>query len=417
MKKTVLSYERLFKEILNIFFTKKEIAQFNKLVQDEKNKRKKGNSRLTIRDKQQMEFNFNSNSSIQSQIDLLITFAVERLSTDKFLGLLQNLGQYCITVGELNSAISVYDLIITNSKNDKNLSEIKADAIASLAEIYRRKAEWQNSFRFTRQALNIFKSNNNIKGQAHCKNLLGSIYGELGDFKKAKKYFEESLSLAKKFRDPEFSGKIEVNLGIINNIMGNYDDALSFFNRALITYQKVSNHKRIAEIQHNIGMMHVNTNRPGTALKNFDKSIDTCMKIGYLPILGISYLGKSFSFTKRQDFVLADAFADKAMQICHKTDDKLSIADIYKVKGIIQRNLKNFEKSENYLRTSIRINKELGNRLNEAETSYELGMLYKDLGNIQDSKSNFTDALKYYRQLNALPRMNEVKDMMTALAK
>lgn len=392
------------------------MSRFNKLVSSGNNKRNKERSEYTNGDKLRMELPINTDSRIQAQIDLLITFANERLSPDKYLSLLQNLGQYCITIGELNSAVSVYNIIINNSKKDKKYSEIKAHAVTSLSEVYRRKAEWQNSFKYARQALNIFKKINNNKGQAHCNNLLGSIYGELGDFNKAQKYFEESLKLARGFKDLELNGKIEVNLGIINNILGNYDDALSYFNRGLITYQKVSNYKRIAEIQHNIGMMHINSNKPGTALKNFDKSIGTCMKIGYLPILGISYLGKSFTFTKKQDYQLAEAFADKAMQICHNIDDKLSVADIYKVKGIIQRNLKNFDKSENYLRTSMRINKELGNRLNEAETSYELGILYKDIGNIADSKSQFTDALKYYRQLKAQPKINEIKEQITALA-
>jgi tetratricopeptide (TPR) repeat protein len=414
VKKTVLNYERIFKEILKIFFSKNEIARFNNLVFGEKNEHKRVKSKH--KDGQQMGFNFNSNASVQVQIDLLITFASEKLASDKFLSLLQNLGQYCITVGELNSAISVYENIIKSTKRDKDLSDIKAEATASLAEIHRRKAEWQYSFKFARQALNIFKRNNNRKGQAHCYNLIGTIYGELGNLKKSQEYFEESLSLSQGSKDSEFKGKIEVNLGIINSVLGNYDKALSYFKRALFTYQEVKNYQRIAEIQHNIGMMRINKDNPGIALKDFDKAIDTCIKIGYLPILGISYLGKSFTFTKQNDYKLAEAFAEKAMQICHRVDDKLSIADIYKVRGIIQRNKKNFEKSENYLRTSMRINKELGNKLNEAETSYELGILYKDLGNISDSKTKFVDALKYYRHLKAQPRVNEIKEQITALS-
>ena len=416
MKKNGLNYERLFKEILNIFFSRTEILKFKKLVSGGSKANNSITIKLSNRDRKQMEFNINDTTDIQSQIDLLITFASEKLSPDKFLSLLQNLGQYCITVGELNTAVTIYENILTESQKDKKYSDIKADAYASLSEIYRRKAEWQASFNFTKKALKIFEKNSNRKGKAHCYNITGTIYGELGNFRQARKYFEDSLAEIQNTRDSEFRGKIEVNLGIVNNILGNYEDALSYFNRALITYQKISNYKRIAEIQHNIGMMHVNTNKPGTAVKFFDKSIDTCMKIGYTPILGISYLGKSYTFTKQNDFTLAEAFADKAMQICHKIDDKLSIADIYKVKGIIQRNLKNFEKAESLLQTSIRLNKELGNKLNEAETSYELGILYKDQGNVNDSKSRFTEALKYFRQLKAEPKITEIKEQMTALA-
>ena len=170
----------------------------------------------------------------------------------------------------------------------------------------------------------------------------------LATLNKSKQNFEKSIENTSGKKDSEFIGKVEINLGIVNDILGHYEEALSYFNRALINYQKISNFKRIAEIQHNIGMMHINTDKPGTAIKSFDKSISTSMKIGYLPILGISYLGKSYTFTKQKDYIMAEAFAEKAMQICHKIDDKLSMADVYKIKGIIQRKLKNYDKAENY---------------------------------------------------------------------
>ena len=51
--------------------------------------------------------------------------------------------------------------------------------------------------------------------------------------------------------------------------------------------------------------------------------------------------------------------------------------------------------------TSLRINKELKNELNEAEAAYELGILYDDQGNNKESKKYFQMALKYYRGINA----------------
>lgn len=50
------------------------------------------------------------------------------------------------------------------------------------------------------------------------------------------------------------------------------------------------------------------------------------------------------------DFSLANAFADKAMAVAHKLNDKLTIAEVYKIKGIIQRSVKNYVLSENYLK-------------------------------------------------------------------
>jgi tetratricopeptide (TPR) repeat protein len=173
---------------------------------------------------------------------------------------------------------------------------------------------------------------------------------------------------------------------------------------------------RIAEIRHNIGFMQLNIQKTNLALKEFDKSISTSIKIGYLPVLGISYLGKSFTFAVKKDYNLADAFADKAMQICSRTNDKLSVAEVYKIKGIIQRERNNFAEAENFLKTSLRINKEYGNKFNEAETYLELGALYKKIGNAGKSNLMFTEALKYFRSLKAEVKVKAIREQISSLA-
>jgi tetratricopeptide (TPR) repeat protein len=414
VKKEKINLGFIFDEILGIFFSNTEINQFQKAVAKKKVNTNK--SDLTKTDRMQIEFGPNKQTEIQRNIDLLVTFASEKLSSKRFLVLIQSLGKYCITIGEFDSAIILFEKIINANKKEKNLFILEADAFLSLSEVYRRKTQWQNSFAYVRKASYLYKKNNDSKGLAGCLNLTGTIYGEQGNFKKAQDYFEKSLSLLEKSRDNEFKGKIEINLGIINGILGKYDDALSYFSRALITYNKTSNLKRIAEVRHNIGQMHISTQKSQTALKEFDRSISTSIRIGYLPTLGISYLGKSYAFALQKDYNLADAFADKAMEICHRTSDKLSIADVYKIKGIIHRDKKNYAEAENFLKTSLRINKEHGNKLNEAETLYELGILYRNIGSTTKSKAMFNEALNYFRSLKASEKLKEIKGQIANLS-
>ena len=89
------------------------------------------------------------------------------------------------------------------------------------------------------------------------------------------------------------------------------------------------------------------------------------------------------------DFSLSNAFADKSLEVAHKLNDKLTIAEVYKIKGIIQRKVQNYILSENYLQTSLRLNKETGNQLNQAETYQELGILYKEMGKTKQSEEEF----------------------------
>ncbi len=113
--------------------------------------------------------------------------------------------------------------------------------------------------------------------------------------------------------------------------------------------------------------------------------------------------------SQMQDVALSKAFADKAMEICYKTNDKLSVAEIYKVEGIIKRVQKNYSLAENFLLTSMRINKEYKNELNYAETSLELGILYKQWKKFDKAKESFEQALNYFKKIRAVHEIENIE--------
>jgi hypothetical protein len=65
-----------------------------------------------------------------------------------------------------------------------------------------------------------------------------------------------------------------------------------------------------------------------------------------------------------------------------------------------------------FLLTSLRLNDELGNQLNHAETSYELGILYNLTDDKEKSEKHFTDALGYYKKINADEEVNVIEDLL-----
>ena len=101
------------------------------------------------------------------------------------------------------------------------------------------------------------------------------------------------------------------------------------------------------------------------------------MENGYLSNCAIGYIGKAYIYTKLKNNALADVFTDKAMEISYKINDALSIAEVYKIKGMIQSDLANFELSEEMFENSLRLNEDFQNDLNKAEGNSELSSLYE----------------------------------------
>jgi tetratricopeptide (TPR) repeat protein len=236
------------------------------------------------------------------------------------------------------------------------------------------------------------------------------LYGEQGDLKKALNHFEKSLSFLNTSKNNALVGMLEINLGIICNMQGNVDQAFTYFQRALVKFEQTQSINRIAEIRHNLGMLFTQKGEFDSALTEFDKSISLSAEAGLLSKLGISFLGKASIFIQLKDFNLAAGFADKAMEICYKLNDRLSMADIYKVKGVIERFRGNLKLAENYLLTSLRINQELSNALNSAETLAELGYLYVHMGQNNKALENFLSALDYYKSINMSGMVKKLKD-------
>jgi tetratricopeptide (TPR) repeat protein len=103
------------------------------------------------------------------------------------------------------------------------------------------------------------------------------------------------------------------------------------------------------------------------------------------------------------------------MKVCNKVNDRLSVADIYKVKGIIERELGEIEKSEILLKTSLMMNIELGNKLNEAETSVELGRLYYKLKDKQKGSECLRKAIAYYRVQGSKKKIRELEPLLMSI--
>lgn len=399
-------------EILENFFSKNDILEFGRKY-PAKNIAASGGRKLSDTEKKQIEIDISDTYLNQIHFDILTTFAEEKLNKIKYIGFLLNLGEHLISLGEFTFAKDIHKKVLKETKSEINLKNIAANASYALGEIFSREANWIECFEYTKKAFNLFKQQNDFNGCARCENLLGTVYGERGDLKEAANHFEGSLHYLDEKKDIVLIGLIENNLGIINNIYSNYDDALFHYNRALINFQKLNDREKLAQIRHNIGITYIKKNEYAKALNELDKSIAISLNESIYSILGISYVTKAFIYARMEDVELSKAYADKAMEICYKTNDKLSVAEIYKVEGMLKRIQQKYIQGESFLKTSLRINKEYKNKLNEAETNLELGILYKQWKKPELARKCLEDSLMYFKKIKAVHEIENIEQHLT----
>jgi tetratricopeptide (TPR) repeat protein len=399
--------ERIFKELLSSFFTAKEISEIRNLLESS-SLNLNPNLKINAKDRKQIDTEFPGERIFVAQIDQIILYAKEKLQRNNFLPFLMSVGEYALNEGQTDLSLEIYEMVIRDSKGNPENTENFAEAKLQIADVYKKKNKWVLSLKFLEESKEIYQKLGNDNGKARCANMLGTIYGEIGNIRKAKLCFEESLDLISSVDDHELIGIIQINLGIINGIFADFKKSKEYFNKALKYFGKKEDKKRIAEIHNNLAMMEYSAGNFGISLDEYNKCIEQSLKLNYFQILGLAFLGKAITYLKLNSLELAAVFSEKAMTVCNKSADRLTAADIYKVKGIIERENGRYREAENLLKTSLMMNIELGNKLNEAETSLELGILFNLNSEKRKSTEMLRNALTYYKSQGYDEKVKEI---------
>jgi len=386
------------KKVLINFLSQTDTDEFIRSIQIHATSFSELNEKISDVDKEQVDMNFTEGISERVIVDKIITLAERLLLKEKYLDLLLELAQYMIKIGNQAFALE----ILTDMKNSIGRDEFilhNGEANLLISKIYWTQAQWDDCDFYLNEAYNNFKLADFQNGFAKCENMFGTLYGEKGEFKKAITHFETALTYLKQSDDISIQAMILTNLGIIYTIYGDFEKAIWNYKDAIEKFQKLNDKSRIARVYHNLGMLYTRMNEYYLALEHFNNSITLSIENQYLSNCAVSYIGKAYIYTKLKNLPLADAFTDKAMEFACKLNDTLSIADIYRIKGIIQSDLNNFDLSEEYFESSIRLNEDFDSQYNKAESSQELGKLLKNEDRKGEAENHLKSAEKIFKSI------------------
>lgn len=332
---------------------------------------------LKVRKESEEEISQFENIRIQFYTDNLLSFCKTKLKEELYLNYLLELGQICLDFGEIYYAEYVFSQLLSIAEQKNKYLLLAAQAYFLRAEVYVRSTRWKNAENDLKKAKQIFTQKKDKKGLARINNLVGIIKSEKGALQSAYKNYSDALNVFSKLKDELWIGIIEMNIGNLRTIQSRWDEAFAHYKRALAAFEKLMDSKRLSLVRHNLGLLFKNRGELEAALTEFDRSLEYAIDANYLLAKGLAYLGKGDVYAKLEEYSLAMEFCHKAMDVFYKIMDRVGLADTYKIKGVVLRDISNFDIAETYLLTSLRISEEIESLLNFAESSYELGILYR----------------------------------------
>ncbi len=391
--------------VLKSFFREEELFELNRHLFTKNYYKENDFENLNEIDKDQLSVSF-SPATERILIDRAITYAKKRMNHEKFAYFLNEIAKVCIAYGKMKLAQE----ILSNAKKEIKKKDLKAEVYLTIADMYSRNAKWRKSFAAINNAKRIYDKDENLYGIAKCENLLGTIAGDRGEIKKALTHFQNGFNYAEEQNDTAMAATMETNLGIINNIIGNYSEAHRYFNLAIRKFVELKDKRRITEVSHNIALSFLSEELYDLSLEQLDKCINNAIESKYLSILGIAYLNKAQIYIRQDKLKEAAQFLDKALDICSQNNDKLSVADIYKLKGIVSRKHADFIGAKAYFLASIKLNNRLNNQLNLAETFYELAENYKNVSEFDKEKSFLKKSLFIFSKIGESEMIDKIEN-------
>ena len=348
--------------------------------------------------------------------DTIIHYANKYIKLRDYLEFLYAISEISTKYGELKRGEHILQLLAT-----KYRPKASKELLARVHwEIGRVNFFW-NKFSVTNdhfnESLQLYTSLGDTKGVASVKNSTGYLMVEQNNLFEGENLFKEARKMAKAEGFSELIAQTNMNLGNIYHMRGDWDNSMIFCNEALDALGDEDAEETRTLIYYNMAIVLKSKKQLSEALEYLQKTLDLTRKTNNQYHKGLSYLLKAEISCLKGDLSASTALATTAFSMFSEMGDRLGIADVYKIFGMVNRENNRFDIALSYFENSRRINEEYGNLLNLSETLVEMAKLYRKSGETAKELESLNLALSGYKNLGAENREMDVLQLIDDMRK
>jgi len=328
--------------------------------------------------------------------ETIISYIAKHLKSPNYVELLNIISDLAIKHGEFCRAKDVLHIILKIvGKEDQSYIASILKKIGNV-EIYLN--NFKAAHKIFNKSLEIYNKIEEREGIVSIKNYLGAILVEEGKFYEGEIYLIQARKMADDLHLSEMSSKINMNIGNIYNMRGLTSDAIKCYQKALSANQE-RDKELISNVYMNFAITYKFMHDYDKASEYIKKAQDVNKETSNRYQRGLVYLTKAELACLQGELSLATAFVTSAFAIFSEIGDRLSIAEAYKILGMVNRLSKNFDIALSYFENSKRIYEMITNPINLAETLVEMAKLYVDMGDKSLAKKVVNKAIKNFQKI------------------
>jgi signal transduction histidine kinase len=220
----------------------------------------------------------------------------------------------------------------------------------------------------------------------------GNLFLFKGDTETALKNYLIALKLAENNNFVNEMGLLNKNIGVVFSNLEKNEEALKYANKALQLFIKVKNEKEIGACYINIGNCYFNEYDANNALKNYDKGIEYAIKLKDSTNLGVLYNNIGTIYVEdKKDTIKGVNYLLKSLVIKEKNNDSNDILFQYTNTASLLAKISKYDQAKTYLEKALIMAKKANNKI-------ELAEIYKIYSIINKDKKDYKNAL-YYQEI------------------
>jgi CHAT domain-containing protein len=269
-------------------------------------------------------------------------------------------------------------------------SKTEADKLLQQGEVQIKRSDrdqWQAALQSYQQALSIYQSLQDRRGEGQALGGIGNAYRSLRAYAEAERYLQKALVIAKDIDDPELESKALIHLGSVYRFWGpdSFDKGVDYYQQGLSIAQSIRNPQLEMRALRLLGMALLLRDGPSKGLPLMQQAVTKARQVGLLETAEtLNNLGGAYYLSKQLNSAINAH--QEALAIAEQIGDRPAIgaalqdiATVYQYKGQYANQLKFALKALAVLRRDPHSKEEVVDLLSDTTTAYQVLGRYQDM--------------------------------------
>lgn len=244
-----------------------------------------------------------------------------------------------------------------------------------------------------KNALNLVKQINYIRGIGKYTNAIGTVFRVTGRDSIAVSYYRKAIDIARQTNDSQELGKYLNNLSQSYCRMGKVELAIEGYTEALEAFKVVGDKNNAAICYNSLGNIYTSRGNYPIALEYYQNSLKIHEEMSDMNGISKCLVGIGSIYFAQKNYEKSLEYNQKVIKIAEKTGNKHTLAGSLLNAGLIYLTTNN-QQALDYFLKALEISKDLKIISLHANILMNIGQFYYNKSDYDKALENFTEALE-----------------------